>query len=105
MSSSPTATGSTTHSSSSSPSRSDPDSGPVAVIACGALAGHVREIAARRGWALEVHKLLAAGRTVVLAYADCGSYGALDSVCRRLGLARLAGLHCYDVFGGAERIR
>jgi hypothetical protein len=42
---------------------------------------------------------------VVLGYADCGSYGALDQVCERLGLARLAGLHCYDVLGGADRVR
>jgi Protein of unknown function (DUF1638) len=35
---------------------------------------------------------------VVLAYADCGTYGALDS----LGLERLRGDHCYDVFGREE---
>ena len=50
-------------------------------------------------------RLLASGRHVVLGYADCGSYGALDEVCERLGLTRLAGLHCYDVLGGAERVR
>jgi Protein of unknown function (DUF1638) len=97
------------------------------VIACGALAGLVREIAARRGWAVRVHSLpaglhnrpgriapaarglaadlLAAGHAVALAYADCGSYGALDEVCAELGLARLRGLHCYDVLGGADRVR
>jgi hypothetical protein len=99
---------------------------PVAVIACGALAAQVREIAGRRGWPVEVHplpallhnrpaqiapaareltlKLQASGRRVALAYADCGSYGALDRVCADLGIARLAGLHCYDVLGGADRI-
>jgi hypothetical protein len=41
---------------------------------------------------------------VVVAYADCGTYGALDVVCDELGLRRLPGLHCYDVFGGASRI-
>lgn len=45
------------------------------------------------------------GLRVVLAYADCGTYGALDELCRRLGLRRLPGLHCYDVFAGPERIR
>jgi hypothetical protein len=97
------------------------------VIACGALAGLVREIAARRGWAVRVHSLpaglhnrpaliapaardlaldlRAAGFAVALAYADCGSYGALDEVCAELGLARLRGLHCYDVLGGADRVR
>ncbi len=43
--------------------------------------------------------------TVAVGYADCGTYGALDEVCERRGLARLAGLHCYDVFGGADRLR
>ncbi len=98
----------------------------VAVIGCGALGGHVREIAARRGWPVELHllpaalhnrperiapaagrlasALLARGLPVAVAYADCGSYGALDEVCARLGLRRLPGLHCYDVLGGAGRL-
>lgn len=42
---------------------------------------------------------------VAVAYADCGTYGALDLVCERLGLRRLAGLHCYDVFAGPERLK
>ena len=99
---------------------------PVAVIACGALAGPVREITARRGWPAEVHSLpavlhnrpariapaveqlatdlLGRGRRVAVAYADCGSYGALDGLCERLGLARLPGLHCYDVLAGPGRV-
>jgi hypothetical protein len=97
------------------------------VIACGALAGHVRDIAARRRWPVEVHalpaalhnrperiapavaelapRLLARGAAVALGYADCGSYGALDELCASLGIGRLRGLHCYDVLGGAERVR
>jgi hypothetical protein len=96
------------------------------VIACGALAGHVRDIVARRGWPVAVRPLpavlhnrpqkisilaeravvsaLSSGRTVALAYADCGSYGALDELCARYGVRRLPGLHCYDVFAGASRI-
>ncbi len=42
--------------------------------------------------------LLVAGDRVVIGYADCGTYGALDEVCRRRGWPRLAGLHCYDVY-------
>ncbi|HEX2705595.1 MAG TPA: DUF1638 domain-containing protein [Candidatus Lustribacter sp.] len=42
---------------------------------------------------------------VVVGYADCGTYGALDALCERLGLTRLAGLHCYDLCAGAERVR
>lgn len=41
---------------------------------------------------------------VAVGYADCGTYGALDEVCHRRGLRRLGGLHCYDVFGGADRL-
>jgi uncharacterized protein DUF1638 len=99
----------------------------VLVIACGALGGHLREIAARRGWPVEVRSLpallhnrpdkitaaaeriaapaVAAGRHVALAYADCGTYGGLDELCARLGLARLPGLHCYDVLAGPGRMR
>src|SRR3954465_14642315 len=111
MSSSRTARTSTTASSASWRSRPDPGAAPVAVIACGALAGPVREIAARRGWPAEAHSLpavlhnrpariapaveqlatdlLGTGHRVAVAYADCGSYGALDGLCERLGLARL----------------
>jgi len=97
------------------------------VIACGALGAHLREITGRRGWPVELHCLpallhnrpaqiaahaerlarpaLARGARVVLAYADCGSYGALDELCARLGLARLPGLHCYDLLAGPDRMR
>src|SRR6516162_4986706 len=98
----------------------------IEIVACGALAGHVREIVARRGWPAAVTPLpavlhnrpqtivheaeravvsaLASGRSVALAYADCGSYGALDDLCARYGVRRLPGLHCYDVFAGADRV-
>src|SRR3954468_12742003 len=122
MSSSPTARTSTTASSSSSPSRAD-----VAVIACGAIAQPCAEVVARRGWPVDVHplppllhnhperiaaqvetlalELASRYRTVAVGYADCGTYGALDEVCERLGLRRLAGLHCYDLYAGADRMR
>jgi hypothetical protein len=88
----------------------------AAIISCGALALDVRAIARRRGWDLDVvpvHALLhnrperiaaAVARlrerhqVVALAYADCGTHGALDE----LGLPRLVGDHCYDVFAGDE---
>ena len=44
-------------------------------------------------------------RTIAVGYADCGTYGALDAVCARLGLRRLAGLHCYDLYAGEDRMR
>ena len=96
----------------------------VGVIACGALAVHVRQVARRRGWDVDVHPVPAllhnrperiagaverevarlAGRyeRVAVAYADCGTYGALDAVLARTGVRRLAGEHCYDVFAREE---
>ena len=82
----------------------------VAVIACGALAADVRRAARKHGWELDVHPLPALLHNrperiadavrdeiarleprydrVVVAYADCGTYGALD------GIADLKGDHC-----------
>jgi hypothetical protein len=60
------------------------------------IAGEVAALATR---------LLAEGRRVAVGFADCGTYGALDEVCDGLGLDRLPGLHCYDLYAGAERVR
>jgi hypothetical protein len=92
----------------------------VGVIACGALAVHVRAIARRRGWQVAVHPVAALlhnrpdriapavraqvddlrGRYDVLAcaYGDCGTYGALDAALDGTGVKRLRGEHCYDVY-------
>jgi hypothetical protein len=92
----------------------------TAVVACGALAIHVRQIARRRGWDVHVvpvpallhnrperisgevarlaDELSERHDRVVLAYGDCGTYGGLDE----LGLERLRGDHCYDVFARDE---
>ena len=59
------------------------------------IAGEVRALAER---------LAASYGRIVVGYADCGTYGALDEVCRDLGLQRLPGLHCYDVYAGASRL-
>ncbi len=99
----------------------------VAVIACGALASHIHDIAQRRnldlhvepvnpllhnrpeGIAPEVDDLLTNMKSsfekVVVAYADCGTYGELDKVCQKHEVDRLAGEHCYDVFATAEKMR
>jgi hypothetical protein len=42
---------------------------------------------------------------VAIAYADCGSYGALDEVCERYGISRLPGSDCYGVYAGADQYR
>lgn len=49
-------------------------------------------------------RLREAYSVVAIGYADCGTYGALDEVCEELGLARLPGLHCYDLYAGSSRI-
>jgi len=78
------------------------------IVSCGALALHVKRIAARRGWDVDVRPVppelhnrperiraaveeAAAGEDAVVAYAHCGA--DLD------GHPRLAGAHCYEVYG------
>ena len=39
-----------------------------------------------------------------MAYADCGTYGALDTVIAVHGVKRLGGNHCYDIFVGTKKI-
>jgi hypothetical protein len=97
---------------------------PLGVIACGALATHVEQIAERRGWDLDIHPLPPAlhnhpariapavlelleqlrprYRRLAVAYADCGTYGALDGALEGSGVARLHGDHCYDVFSAVD---
>jgi hypothetical protein len=82
------------------------------VVGCGALAVHIQGIARRRGWELDVKPLPpelhnrperiraaldAAGEADLVAYADCGTRGALDD------LPRLEGDDCYQLFGGFEQ--
>lgn len=131
MSSSPTAATSTIASSSASPSPSEPGGRSaqgrrIAVIACGAIAQQCGELARRHGWPVDVHPLppllhnrpeRIAGALadlsvrlddydeVAVGFADCGTYGAVDTFCRARGLRRLPGLHCYDLYAGAGRLR
>ena len=78
------------------------------IVACGALALHITQIAKRRGWDLDVRPLppelhnrperirAALGDAELVGYADCGTRGALDD------LPRLAGADCYQLFGGFD---
>lgn len=97
---------------------------PLALVACGALAREVREIAARHGWDADLYPIPALdhlsprkivedverelasldGRyeKVVVVYGDCGTFGALDQVLERFGAVRTAGPHCYEMFGGEQ---
>ncbi len=107
--------------------RSRAEDGPrVALVACGALAQPAASVVARHDWPVDIHPLppllhnrphliadevrrLAAELSttydvVAVGYADCGTYGALDTVCEELGLERLPGLHCYDLYDGESAL-
>ena len=99
----------------------------IGIVACGALATHIGEIAADSGLditiyplppllhnhpekiANEVDALLIEIKDkhskCAVAYADCGTYGALDLVIERHSVKRLGGDHCYDVFAGRAQIQ
>jgi hypothetical protein len=103
-----------------------PASERIAVAACGALASDIAAIAQQQEWPIDVHPLppllhnhpadiapaldglitdLKQRYTrILVGYADCGSGGAIDQVCTRHGVQRLAGWHCYDVYAGAGAI-
>ena len=98
----------------------------VAVIACGAIATHISHITTSHGLDVTIYPLppllhnqpaKIAGEVektyleikdkhsrCAVADADCGTYGALDTVIEKLGLKRLGGNHCYDIFAGKEKI-
>ena len=42
-------------------------------------------------------------RKIFIAYADCGTGGALDKVLKAYGIARIPGAHCYEFFTGSEK--
>jgi hypothetical protein len=99
--------------------------GRVLVIACGALAREILALKAANGWehlaltclpaklhnrpdriaaAVEdaVAKYRDAYPSIFVAYADCGTGGALERTCERLGVPMIAGPHCYSFFEGNE---
>jgi len=94
------------------------------VIACGALAHEIAALRRLNGWSsLEVHclapelhnrpeRIAPAVREAILthrdryarifvAYADCGTTGALDAVLREHGVERIEGVHCYQFYATA----
>lgn len=97
------------------------------VIACGALAREITALIRREGWtALEVQCLPSAWHNrperipegvrrkiraarirndidrIFVAYADCGTGGALDAVLAEEGAERIPGAHCYEFFAGGR---
>jgi hypothetical protein len=99
-----------------------PSDARIAIVACGALSSDIATIAEQNSWPIDIHPLppLLHNRPeriaheverlldslsdrysrLAVAYADCGSYGAIDEVCDERGIRRLAGSHCYDVYAG-----
>ncbi len=100
-----------------------PGAGKILVIACGALAHEITALIGLNGWdhvsltclpaiwhnspqkiAKGVEELIVKHRncyeTLFIAYADCGTGGALQKVCARHGVAMIEGPHCYSFFEG-----
>ena len=99
--------------------------GRVLVLACGAIAREVLAVISLNGWrhvdvrclpaklhstpdripaAVDAKLTELAGRyeRVFVAYADCGTGGALDPVLERHGVERLPGAHCYGFLAGND---
>jgi hypothetical protein len=98
----------------------------IAVVACGAIATHISNIASRENFDVTIYPLppllhnhpeKIAGEVdakiaeikekhskIAVAYSDCGTYGALDKVIEKYGISRLGGDHCYDVFAGRQKV-
>lgn len=101
--------------------------GRVLLIACGALAREILDLIDVNGWdhldltclpailhnhpdkitpAIEdaVIKARATGNytEIFVVYADCGTGGQLQALCRRLGVDMVEGPHCYSFFEGNQ---
>jgi hypothetical protein len=97
----------------------------VLILACGAVAREVLAVIRLNGWThvdvrclpAKLHSTprkiagavdaklteLAGGyERVFVAYADCGTGGALDVVLERHGVERLPGAHCYGFLAGND---
>jgi hypothetical protein len=94
------------------------------VIACGALARELRAVLGGRlphialrclpatlhnrperiapAVAVAIAQARAEGLAVFVAYAECGTGGALDALLAREGVRRLPGPHCYSFYTGTE---
>jgi len=96
----------------------------TALVICGALGREVKEMSDRRRWDVHIHGLSALlhlypnrivselrdklhelkprYEKVVVVYGDCGTAGRLDPVLDELGVSRVPGPHCYEMFAGRE---
>src|SRR6266508_3263261 len=105
------------------PTNSGVSSPTVAFVLCGALAREVIAIVRRHGWDValfgvaasdhmqpvriapdverRLRELIPRFERVVVLYGDCGASGRLDAVLARYNVPRIAGPHCYEMYGGA----
>jgi hypothetical protein len=97
----------------------------VLVLACGAIAREVLAVIRMNGWDhvtvrclpaklhstpqqipaavdAKLHELAGSYERVFVAYADCGTGGALDLVLNQHNVERLAGAHCYGFLAGND---
>ena len=97
----------------------------VLVIACGAIARELARIRKLNRWdhidlqclppdlhntperiapevRAKIESRVARYRKVFVAYADCGTAGALDKVLANYGIERIPGAHCYEFFAGSD---
>ena len=97
----------------------------VLVLACGAIAREVLAVIELNGWShvdvrclpaklharpeqipaavdAKLQELAPRYERVFVAYADCGTGGALDPVLERHGVERLPGAHCYGFLVGND---
>ncbi len=98
----------------------------VLVIACGALAREINHLKMSNGWdhlhlrcldaklhnrpelipyelREEISRCKSDYKKIFVAYADCGTGGAIDRLLAEEGIERLPGAHCYQFYAGANR--
>lgn len=100
---------------------------PVRVIACGAIAREIVAVCEANGldhvdltclpaiWhntpgriAPAMREKIAQARAegftrIFIGYAECGTRGEIDRICREEGLERIEGPHCYAFYTGTEK--
>ncbi|MFP1633420.1 DUF1638 domain-containing protein [Zhengella sp. ZM62] len=100
---------------------------PVRVIACGAIAREIVAVCEANGldhvdltclpaiWhntpdliAPAMRDKIAQARAegftrIFIGYAECGTRGEIDRICREEGLERIEGPHCYAFYTGTEK--
>lgn len=96
----------------------------IGLIVCGALGREVIGIIRKHGWDAQVVAIPAIDHVfpqrlaphvekrirelqdrydrLIVVLGDCGSQGALDETLQRLGIERVSGPHCYEMYAGDQ---